>query len=295
MRRLVTLGVSSLLVGLAFTACGDDEGNGPSAGAGGSAGRGGSGAGGGNMGGRGGSGGATGGQGGSGGGTAATPPAANCTGCVQLSVSIPATPVRPPMGADTTGYSQAGYGFGAPGAPTVTPPFDLSAVTSITYKIQVLTPDASFYVQPVLQNGPPEDPMYQFGYYGAARTALTAAAFPAGTFVDVPLDVSAIPAVGGGGDAGVAPEADAGGDDAGAAPVDVLTAFDKSKVRQIALNVGILGNTTQTGFVSIEIDSVTVAGTSNFTTKEFATDVEGLTLNNYEVPNGTATLAPVHH
>ncbi|MEY2937089.1 MAG: hypothetical protein RL033_7838 [Pseudomonadota bacterium] len=285
MRSFLTYGLISLVGVASLYACSDDSGDGGSGGNGGTgnggtagAGQGGT-AGNSSMAGNGGGGASS--VGGSGGaGPVAVAPASNCAGCVQLSVLIPATPVA------TTG-SQAGYIFSA--APTAAP-FDLSAVSTITWRVQALTTDATYFVQPFLQNAPPESPDYLGSY--PALVPLTAAAFAAGAWVDVVVDVAAIGAPAGG-DAGVdagpaAPVvADAG--DAGAAP---LTAFDKSKVRTIGLNVG-AGATGTPGFVSVEIDSVTVVGTSNFTTKNFATDTELLGLNMYMVPPGT--LPPSFH
>jgi hypothetical protein len=279
MRSFLTYGAISLIGIAALYACGDDSGDGTSstAGTGGQGGSAGAGVGGSsgnaNMSGAGGGGGTA------GGGAAGAPsiPAANCTQCVQLSVVIPATPVS------ATNGSQGGYIFSAP--PT-SPPFDLTNVTTITWRIQALTTNATYFVQPFLQNAPPEDPAYAFGSY-PAQVALTPAAFAAGMFVDVPMAITALPGGGGGADAG----AD-GGVDAGDGGVATLTAFDKSKVRTIGLNVG-AGPTATAGVVSVELDSVTVAGTSNFTSKTFDTGVEGLALNMYMVPAGT--LPPAAH
>jgi hypothetical protein len=195
-----------------------------------------------------------------------------------LSVVIPATPVS------ATNGSQGGYIFSAPATAA---PFDLTNVTTITWRVQALTTGATFYVQPFLQNAPPEDPMYLYGSY-PAQVALTPAAFASGMFVDVPMAISALPG-GGGADAG----ADSGAGDAGDAGGTVLlTAFDKSKVRTIGLNVG-AGPTSPAGVVSVEVSEVVVAGTSNFTSKTFDTGVDGLALNMYMVPPGT--LPPAFH
>jgi hypothetical protein len=184
--------------------------------------------------------------------------------------------------------NQAGFIFVA--APTDAP-FDLDEVETITWSIQALTPNAGYFVQPFVQNAPPEDANYAFGFYAPAVT-LAPAQFTAGTFVDVVLDVAALGAVIGdagvdGGDASTGTPPDPVVVDAGDAGGGVtLTAFDKGFVRQLGLNVGAT-TAAPLGWVSVEIDSVTVAGTSNFTTKTFNAGLEGLQLNNYQVPAGT--------
>ncbi len=280
MRSFLTYGLISLVGVASLYACGDDSGDGDggagTGGTGGTAGQGGSA---GASGGNGGSAGATGGNGGGGGAGGATgpgpAPTANCQGCAQLSVLVGATPVNPTNG------SQGGYMFSAVGDNLE--PYDLTAVTAITWRVQALTTAATYFVQPFLQNGPPENPTFNLGSY-PVPAFLTPAAFPAGMWVDVVLDVAAIPGSGGadaGVDAGEGEVADAG--DAG---VTLLTAFDKSKVRQLGLNVGAT-TAGPAGWVSVQVDSVTVAGTSNFTSKTFNTDLEGLVLNMFEVPPGT--------
>ena len=286
MRSFLTYGFISLVGVAALYACGDDSGDGSPAtgGTGGSAGTAGAGGGAGSAGMAGAGGGSSGSAGaaGAGGAPNTTPPAANCTGCVQLSVVIPATPTS------ATAGSQAGYIFSA--AATAAP-FDLTDVTAITWRVQALTTNATYFVQPFLQNAPPESPTY-FGSY-PAQVFLTPAAFAAGQWVDVAMNVSMLAGGGSpadaGADSGATAEADAG--DAGGGTV-VLTAFDKSKVRTIGLNVG-AGATGPAGVVSVELDSVTVAGTSNFTSKTFTTGIEGLALNMYMVPAGT--LPPAAH
>jgi hypothetical protein len=277
MRSIVALGVVSLAVAAGMAACGDDSSDDrPSLGGSGGTSGGGSGGGGTGGGGAGGTGGGTGGTSagtGGTGGAGAVAPTANCTGCVQLTVPVGGTL---PTGA--TNY-QAGYVFTA--AATAAP-FDLSDVTTITWRVQALTTNAMYYVQPFLQTAPPEDANYSFGVY-PGNVALTAAAFAPGAWVDVSVDVGAI---GGGADAGV-PDAGAEGD-AGV----VLSAFDKAYTRTIGLMVGALAGSAA-GFVSVEVDSVTVVGTSNFTTKTFAANVEGLSLNMYQTPTGT--VAPTFH
>lgn len=275
MRINLALGVVSLAVAAGMVACGDDSSDdrpGLGGSGGSSAGSGGGGAGGGTGGGGAGGGGAgtTGagaGGGGAGGGPAA--PTATCTGCVQL--TVPAGGALP-MGA--TNY-QAGYNFTAAATEA---PFDLSEVTTITWRLQALTTNTTYYVQPFLQTAPPEDPNYLFGVY-PGNVALTPAAFAPNAWVDVSIDVSAVP--GAVSDAGVV---DAGGE-AGDAGL-VLTAFDKAYTRAIGLHVGAMAGSAA-GFVSIAIDSVTVVGTSNFTSKTFDASAEGLTLNTYQVPTGT--------
>ena len=277
MRSIVALGVVSLAVATGMVACGDDSSDDrPSLGGSGGTSGGGSGGGGTGGGGAGGTGGGTGGtSAGTGGTGGAGPvaPTANCAGCVQLTVPVGGTL---PTGA--INY-QAGYVFTA--AATAAP-FDLSDVTTITWRVQALTTNAMYYVQPFLQTAPPEDAGYAFGVY-PGNVALTAAAFAPGAWVDVSVDVGAI---GGGADAG-APDAGAEGD-AGV----VLSAFDKAYTRTIGLMVGALAGSAA-GFVSVEVDSVTVVGTSNFTTKTFAANVEGLSLNMYQTPTGT--VAPTFH
>jgi len=286
MRSFLTYGLISLVGVAALYACGDDSGDGT--GAGGAAGTGGS-AGGGVGGGAGnaGTGGsAGGGVGGSAGGGAVVAPASNCTQCVQLTTPIPAAPL------DTAGMrSQATYVFSAPPAG---PPFDLTNVTSITWRVKALTPNANYYVQPFLQNRPPEDSSYK-GDYGEMQVPLTPATFTADAWVDVVVNVAAQPGpVGGGADAGT----DAGSTDAGdagavAAPGGALAAFDKSKTRFVGLYVGavVAGHP---GLVSVEIDSVTVVGTSTFTTQTFDTTAGGLVINtDYQSPPGA--IAPAFH
>jgi hypothetical protein len=194
---------------------------------------------------------------------------------VQLTVSNNSATF--PAGAT---MNQAGYIFIAAATDA---PFNLDDVQTITWRIQALTTNAGFFVQPFLQTTPPEDAAYS-GVFPAS-VALTPAAFPANTWVDVVLDVGAI---------GVVPS-DAGADagdievnnavDAGDAGI-VLTGFDKTYTRFIGLNVGALP-TAPRGWVSVQVDSVTLQGTSNFPNKTFTTNVENLTLNMYQVPVGT--------
>lgn len=270
MRSILALGVVSLAVAAGMVACGDDSGDdGPVGGRGGASGSGGGGAGG-TGGGTGGTGGGTGGTSagtGGTGGAAPMPPAATCTGCVQLTVPVGGTL---PTGA--TNY-QAGFIFSAP---ATDPPFDLSDVTTITWRVQALNANANYYVQPFIQNGPPENASFSGVFPG--NRVLAPAEFGPTTWVDVSIDVGAAP--GGPGDAGVPDAGDEG--DGGV----VLTSFDKAYTRSIGLIVGGLA-TSAVGFVSVQVDSVTVVGTSNFTTKQFAANVEGMTLNAFQAPANT--------
>src|SRR4051812_48533543 len=169
------------------------------------------------------------------------------------------------------------------------PPFDLSNVTAITWRVRALTNDPSFFVRPIVQNSPPEAADYSLGALGD-RAMLTAAAFPPGTWVNVTLDLSGTGSADAGveADAGDAGVADAGGPvaagDAGAATT--LTAFDKSKVRVFALNIGSIA--AAAGVVSVEVQSVTLTGTSpNFSNVDFSTGLNGLMANNYLALPGT--------
>ena len=289
MRSFLTYGFISLVGVAALYACGDDSGDGttgPQGGSGGSAGSGNGGSSGGtNMAGNGGGGAAgTAGAGGSGGAPNVTPPASNCTGCVQLSTPIPATPL------DTTNMlSQATYAFSAPATGA---PFDLSNVTTITWKVQALTTNANYYVKPFFQNRPPEDSTYK-GDYAEPAVMLTPAAFPAGTWVDIAVNVAALAGGSGGADAGVDGGAADAGDAGSSAPAGTLAAFDKSKTRYVGLYVGALA-AAGAGLVSVEVDSVTVVGTSNFTTVDFATNPGNFIIDTgYQSPVGA--VAPSFH
>jgi hypothetical protein len=280
MRSFVALGLVSLVGFAGMAACGDDDGDGGGVGGStaGTAGRGGAAGGGaGGTGGRGGggAGGVAGGAGGAGG--AAQIPASNCNGCVQLSVPVGGT-----LPAGATNF-QAAFQFNAAATDA---PFDLSDVTTITWRVQALTTNAAYYIQPFLQNAPPENAQYSGAFPG--NVALTPAAFAPNAWVDVSIDVAALGAAVGdaGADAGSAAAVDAG--DAGV----VLTAFDKAYTRAIGLQVG-AAPTATAGFVSIEVDSVTVTGTSNFTSKTFTANAEGLALNNFQAP--ATTPAPAFH
>lgn len=280
MRAYTSFAAIALLAATAIWACGDDDSdNGMpigNAGAGGGAGSGGSGGAAGNG------GGAGTGNGGSAGTTVTPPlmaPAADCTGCVQLTASVPAT-------ITDTALMENVVQFQFPPPPATAAPYDLSDVTAITWRVRALTNDPSFFVRALVQNSPPEAADYSLGAFGE-RAMLTEAAFPRGTWVDVTLDLS--PA--GGADAGVPDAGDAGGGgavdaDGGADAGGLLTAFDKSKVRVFALNVGSIAPAA--GLISVEVESVTLTGTSpNFTNVDFSTGLNGLSANNYLALPGT--------
>jgi hypothetical protein len=196
---------------------------------------------------------------------------------VQLTASVPAT-------ITDTGLMENVVQFQFPPPAAATPPYDLSNVTAITWSVRALTNDPSFFVRALVQNSPPEAADYTLGTFGD-RALLTATDFPPGTWVNVTLDLTPPGVADAGadaGDAGVASDAsvgsvaDAGGQDAGG----LLTAFDKSKVRVFALNVGSIA--AATGLVSVEVQSVTLTGTSpNFSNVDFSTGLNGLSLNNY--------------
>ena len=283
MRAYSSFAAIALLTATAIWACGDDDsepgmpiGN---AGAGGTAGAGGSGG----AAGSGGSGNGGAPNGGSAGTTVTPPlmaPMADCTGCVQLTASVPAT-------ITDTALMENVVQFQFPPPPAAMPPYDLSNVTAITWRVRALTNDPSFFVRALVQNSPPEAADYSLGAFGE-RAMLTEADFPRGTWVDVTLDLS--PA--GGADAGVQADAgDAGGGDiadagGGADAGGLLTAFDKSKVRVFALNIGSIAPAA--GLISVEVESVTLTGTSpNFSNVDFSTGLNGLVANNYLALPGT--------
>src|SRR6187551_3098736 len=131
MRNILTFGALSLAMAAGMAACGDDDGDdGPSA-TGGTAGGAGTG---------GGAGAAGGGAGGTGGAAPLPPiPTATCTDCVQVSVSNNSTTY-------VTGATQNQAGFIFVAAQT-DPPFDISEVDTITWRIQALTNDAGYFIQ----------------------------------------------------------------------------------------------------------------------------------------------------
>lgn len=256
--------------------CGDDSSSNPPGGNGGSSGAVGSAGGGGSSG--------SGGGAGTGGTTTMLPPPvmapqADCTGCVQLTASVPAT-------ITDTMLMENVVQFQFPPPPAASPPYDLSNVTAITWRVRALTNDPSFFVRALVQNSPPEAADYSLGAFGD-RAMLTAEAFPVGTWKDVTLDLSGTAGDAGAdaGDAGVADAGAPGGAvDAGAG--GTLTAFDKSKVRVFALNIGSIA--AAAGVVSVEVQSVTLTGTSpNFTNVDFSTGLNGLVANNYLALPGT--------
>jgi len=204
-------------------------------------------------------------------------PTPDCTGCVQLTASVPAT-------ITDTAMMENVVQFQFPPPPAAMPPYDLSNVTAITWSVRALTNDPSFFVRALVQNSPPEAADYTLGAFGE-REMLTAAAFPPGAWVNVTLDLNPP----GPADAGVGDAGDAGGQvgpggsvDAGDAggPAPLLSAFDKSLVRVFALNVGSIA--AAAGLVSVEVRSVTLTGTSpNFSNVDFSTGLNGLVANNY--------------
>lgn len=275
MRSFLTYGFISLVGVAALYACGDDDGGGATStgGQGGSAGAG-TGGSAGNAGSAGGGAGGSSGTAGNGGAGGAPPVATNCTGCVSFEIPFAA--------ASQAALYQIVYA--APG-------LDFSNAV-ITWKVQVLAgANANLFVKPQIQNGMA---LNYAGYYNAPPTPLTAATFPAGTFVDVVLNTAAIPAVGGGAvDAGTDGGAvDAG--DAGAAPA--AGGFDKSKVEQLQIQFGSTAAFTGTQNLAVEIDSVAITGVTGTTGATFTTGVEGLTLNNYMgSPTPVGSGAPVAH
>jgi hypothetical protein len=266
MRSFITLGVLSLVGAAALMACGDDDGTRPgnTAGTGGRAGAGG----GANAGaaGRAGSAGVPG--GGGAGGAAQVLPAVTCTGCVEVRVPF------------TAAGQRALYQLNYP-----TPGVDLSNAV-ITWKVQVLTPNAGIYVKPQVQNGGPTYP----GYFAAPQVAATAAAFPAGVWTTVTLDLSALPAAPVDSDAGVVVVADAGADGGDAGAVVVApgpTVFDKSRIEAVQLQIG--STAAGTGTALVVIDEVTITGAPGVTGATFNAGTEGFVLN----ANAEPTLIPV--
>ena len=280
MRTYLSFATITFLTTAALFGCSDDTDTGTPIGNAGTAGSAGAG-------GNAGTGGASGsaGNAGTGGSTPLPPPLmappADCTGCVQLTASVPAT-------ITDTALMENVVQFQFPPPPAATPPYDLSNVTAITWSVRALTNDPSFFVRALVQNSPPEAADYTLGTFGE-RAMLTAADFPPGTWVNVTLDLSGAGAADAGADAGDAGTAgnvsDASVGDAGDAG-GPLTAFDKSKVRVFALNVGSIA--AAAGLVSVEVQSVTLTGTSpNFSNVDFSTGLNGLSANNYLQLPGT--------
>jgi hypothetical protein len=274
-----------------MAACGDDDtSDGPlggsggaagSAGAGGTAGSSGAaGAGGSGTGGTGGTQGLAG-SGGSGGAPPDVSPQATCTGCVEL-----IAPVVGPRSANNLA-DEASYIFPL-GAPV-----DFSDGV-VTWRLAAVQPNAGYTVVLFAQNG--ADLAYA-GVY--AETMLLPATFPANQFREISLDLAAIPPAPG--DAG-APDAgeppvdepvDAGAGDAGdagapiSAPPNVTAGFDKSQIIQLGLFVGVNESFTGSATVRVAVDQVSVTGVPGQVDRTFTTGVEGLIINQYNVPPGT--------
>lgn len=294
MRNFVVLGMVSLaFAGMA--ACGDDDtgdgpgpggsGGSPTAGSGGSGGSGGASGTGGNA-------GSAGRAGGGGtGGTGAPPPdvtpLATCTGCVEL-----IAPVVGPRSANNVA-DEASYIFGL-GAPV-----DLSDAV-ITWRIAAVQPNAGYTVVLFAQNG------QALNFAGAySEITLDPVAFPANQFREVALDLTAVAAAPGDGgvpdagepDAGDGVGADVDAGDAGQQPVipvpTVIDAFDKSQIIQLGVFVGVNESFTGSATVRVAVDSVTVSGASGQPERTFTAGVDGLAINQYNVPPFTP--APVHH
>jgi hypothetical protein len=162
------------------------------------------------------------------------------------------------------------------------PQIDLSNAT-ITWLVQVLTPNAGLYVKPQLQNGAPNYP----GYFAAPSVAATAANFPAGSWTEVSIDVGALPAAPGS-DAGDA-DVDAGDAGAPAGP----TVFDKSVIDAIQLQIGTTA--AGTGTALVVIDGLTIEGAPGVTSATFNAGAEGFALNAFAepmlIPTGTPAVS----
>jgi hypothetical protein len=285
MRSILALGVVSLAVAAGMVACGDDSGpDGPIGGSGGASG-GGSGGGGSGGGGAGGTGGTTAGTGGTSGGTGGTGGAgpntdslATCTGCVEL-----ITPLTGPNdnGGTTNLADQVGYQFAAATGTVI----DMSDAV-LTWRIAAVAPNANTSVTLYAQNGTAQ------GFAGAYQFfALDPTAFPANTFRDVSIDISAVAAVAG--DAGAPPaEPDAGGD--GGAPVlpTIVGAFDKSQIIQFGITLGVSGAFTGSTVLRVAVDQVTVEGVTGQANRTFTAGAESLAINQFQVPPGARE--PVH-
>jgi hypothetical protein len=291
MRDFLALGVVFGVVFAGMAACSDDDPGGP--GVGGSGGSAGS-AGGGGMSGTSGMGGAAG-SGGQAGGAAGGPvipppdvsPQATCTGCVEL-----IAPVVGPRSADNTA-DEASYIFSLGG------PIDFSNAV-ITWRVAAVQPNANYVVTLLAQDG------QALNYAGAyLQTALDPAAFPANQFRDIVLDLTRVapaPGADAGADAG---DPDAGADagavvDAGDAggqpvspPINIVDAFDKSQIIQIGLFVGVNEGFSGSATVRVAVDQVIITGVPGQADHTFTTDVEGLAINQYNIPPGTPP--PVHH
>lgn len=275
MRSFLTLGVLSLVGAAAIVACGDDDP--PSTGNGGSAGgsQGGSGgANGGSGGDSAGSAGASGtpGQGGGGGGPGPDlDPIATCTGCVELIAPVTGpndNSVNPPVNV----ADQVSFIFTIPAASS-----DFSNGV-ITWRVMALENNANLQLNFFAQNGMPQN---YAGIY-PITLALSAVEFPPGQWRDVVLDLSQYEPIAGG-DAGAPAPADAG--DGGALLPN--NGFDKSLLAQFGITLGINATTTGSAVVRVAVDSVGISGVTGQVDHTFATGVEGLGINMYQVPPGT--------
>jgi hypothetical protein len=279
-----------------MVACGDDSGDdGPGLGGSAGASGGGSGGGGSGGGGAGGTGGTTAGTGGTSGGTGGTGGAgpntdslATCTGCVEL-----ITPLTGPNdnGGTTNLADQVGYQFAAATGTVI----DMSDAV-LTWRIAAVAPNANTSVTLYAQNGMPQ------GFAGAYQFfALDPAAFPANTFRDVSIDISAVAAAAG--DAGAPPaEPDAGGDGDGGAAVlptivngtvnGVTVPFDKSQIAQFGITLGVSAAFTGSTVLRVAVDQVTVEGVTGQANRTFTAGAESLAINQFQVPPGARE--PVH-
>jgi hypothetical protein len=293
MRSLITLGVVSLVGVAGMIACGDDDsGDGPSntAGTGGTSSGGGTGGTAGNSVGGGGNGGTAGnavGGGGAGGAAPLPPPpaAGTCTGCIEL--VVPA--VGPNDGSsDGTAVNQADqaiFQF------NLTPVADFSDAV-VTWRVAAVEPNANHVFQLFVQNGQAQN--FAGAYYAFS---LTPDAFPANTFREISIDISALAGLPG--DAGVvdagappAPVVDAGadaGDAGGPAPVTpfIAAGFDKSQIAAYGVIVGV-GNAAPAGVsvVRLQLDDVVVENVAG-QNHNFNASAEGFVLNTYQAPPST--------
>lgn len=292
MRSIVALGVVSLAVAASMVACGDDSSddrpslggsggtsNAGTGGTGGTAGATNGGTGGTSAAGTGGT--SAAGTGGTGGAGPNTDPLATCTGCVEL-----ITPLTGPNdnGGTTNLADQVGYQFTAPTGTVI----DMSDAV-ITWSIAAVAPNANTSVTLYAQNGMPQ------GYAGAYQfIALDPTAFTANVFTDVSIDLSALAAAAG--DGGVPPveEPDAGGDGGAAGPAPTIVGdFDKSQIAQFGITLGVSAAFTGSTVLRVAVDEVRVEGVSGQADRTFTAGVEGLAINQYQVPPGTQE--PVHH
>ena len=73
----------------------------------------------------------------------------------------------------------------------------------------------------------------------------------------------------------------------------VTDGFDKSQIIQLGLFVGVNEAFTGNATVRVAVDQVTVTGVPGQADRTFTTGVDGLVINQYNVPPGTP--APVFH